>query len=135
MIFSACMKIVHTNTNEVQDASGFIVVSKYWKTNGHHIKIQHLFFVYCNGLHIASQAELSTGLSLQPVTHPQQLLEVSDGLNNTAQCLRREYSLNIRELQDNARLSDTNLVALQTSKMHQADDPSCSRPAIDKNDR
>ena len=93
-----------------------------------------MFFIYCNGLHIASQTELSTVLSLQPVTHPQQLLEVSDGLNDTAQCLRREYSLNIRELQDNARLSDTNLVALQTSKMHQADDPSCSRPAIDEVD-
>ena len=77
-----------------------LVVSKYWKTNGHHTKIQHLFFVYCNGLHIASQTELSTGLSLQPVTHPQQLLEVSDGLNNTAQCLRREDGLNITEPQD-----------------------------------
>ena len=53
-------------------------------------------FVYCNELHIASQTELSTGLSLQPVTHPQQLLEVSDGLNNTAQCLRREDGLDIK---------------------------------------
>ena len=58
------------------------------------------FGILCllNDIHIASQAELSTALSPQPVAHPQQLLEVSDGLNNTAQCLRREDGLDIKEL-------------------------------------